>query len=118
MAATHDLPDSVFIEDTAIVLDELAVITRPGAASRRPQSAAVASTLGAFRQLQFLDEPATLDGGDVLRLGRSPLCGGSAPGPNAAGVQQLRDVVSSCGYEVRTVAVDDCLHFEVRHDRG
>ena len=52
--AAHELPDSVFIEDTAIVLDELAVITRPGAASRQAETAAVASTLGAFRQLQFL----------------------------------------------------------------
>ena len=107
----HDLPDSVFIEDTAIVLDELAVITRPGAASRRPETAAVASTVGAFRQLQFLAEPATLDGGDVLRLGRT-LYVGVGSRTNAAGVQQLRDVVSSCGYEVRSVAVDGCLHLK------
>ena len=88
MPAAHELPDSVFIEDTAIVLDELAVITRPGAASRRPETAAVASTLGAFRQLQFLAEPATLDGGDVLRLGRT-LYVGVGSRTNAAGVQQL-----------------------------
>ena len=109
--AAHELPDSVFIEDTAIVFEELAVITRPGAASRQAETAAVASTLGAFRQLQFLDEPASLDGGDVLRLGRT-LYVGVGSRTNAAGVQQLRDVVSSVGYEVRSVAVDGCLHLK------
>ena len=109
--AAHELPDSVFIEDAAIVLEDLAIITRPGAASRRSETAAVASTLGAFRQLQFLDEPATLDGGDVLRLGRT-LHVGVGSRTNAAGVQQLRDAVSSCGYEVRSVAVEGCLHLK------
>ena len=111
MPAAHELPDSVFIEDTAIVLEELAVITRPGAVSRQAEATAVASTLGAFRQLQFLDEPASLDGGDVLRLGRT-LYVGVGSRTNAAGVQQLRDVVSSGGYEVRSVAVDGCLHLK------
>jgi dimethylargininase len=109
--ATHDLPDSVFIEDTAIVLDELAVITRPGAASRRPETAAVASTVGAFRQLQFLAEPATLDGGDVLRLGRT-LYVGVGSRTNAAGVQQLTELAAPHGYDVRPVRVDDCLHLK------
>ncbi len=111
MPAAHDLPDSVFIEDTAIVFDELAVITRPGAASRRRETAAVASTVGAFRQLQFLAGPGTLDGGDVLRLGRTLYVGvGSRTSP--AGVQQLRNLVAFCGYEVRSVAVDGCLHLK------
>ena len=107
MPAAHDLPDSVFIEDTAIVLDELAVITRPGAASRRPETAAVASTVGAFRQLQFLAEPATLDGGDVLRLGRT-LYVGVGSRTNAAGVQQLTELVAptamTCARSVWTTA--------------
>jgi dimethylargininase len=107
----HQLPDSVFIEDTAIVFEELAVVTRPGAASRQAETAAVASTLGAYRQLQFLTEPATLDGGDVLRLGRT-LYVGVGGRTNASGVQQLRDVVSCRGYEVRSVAVDNCLHLK------
>jgi dimethylargininase len=107
----HDLPDSVFIEDIAIVLDELAVITRPGAASRRPETAAVASTVGAFRPLQFLAEPATLDGGDVLRLGRT-LYVGVGSRTNAAGVQQLSELAAPHGYQVRPVHVDDCLHLK------
>lgn len=106
-----ELPDSVFVEDTAIVLDEIAVITRPGAPSRRPETAEVAATLGVFRQLQFLSGPATLDGGDVLRLGRV-LYVGRGTRTNAAGVQQLADFISPYGYDVRTVLVDDCLHLK------
>jgi dimethylargininase len=109
--AANELPDSVFVEDTAIVLDEIAVITRPGAASRRPETADVAATLGAFRQLQFLSDPATLDGGDVLRLGRV-LYVGQGTRTNAAGVRQLADFVAPHGYDVRTVMVDDCLHLK------
>src|SRR5687768_2680858 len=107
----HELPDSVFVEDAAIVLDEIAVITRPGAPSRRPEAAAVASTLGSFRQLEFLREPATLDGGDVLRLGRT-LYVGAGTRTNAAGVHQLTALVSPHGYAVRTVPVDGCLHLK------
>ena len=88
--AADELPDSVFVEDIAIVLDEIAVITRPGARSRRPETVDIAATLGAFRQLQFLSEPATLDGGDVLRLGRV-LYVGIGTRTNAAGAQQLAD---------------------------
>jgi dimethylargininase len=111
VTAAHDQPDSVFIEDTAIVLEDLAVIARPGAGSRRAETAAVASTLVAFRQLQFLSEPATLDGGDVLRLGRT-LYVGVGGRTNAAGVQQLRDIVSRWDYEVQSIAVDSCLHLK------
>src|SRR5205814_10335116 len=72
VAAAPECPDAVFIEDTAIVLDEVAVITRPGAPSRRPETAAVASTLSGYRPVHSLTAPATLDGGDVLRRGRLP----------------------------------------------
>ena len=109
--AADELPDSVFVEDIAIVLDEIAVITRPGARSRRLETVDVAATLGAFRQLQFLSESATLDGGDVLRLGRV-LYVGLGTRTNAAGAQQLADVISPHGYEVREVPVDACLHLK------
>jgi dimethylargininase len=109
--AADGLPDSVFVEDTAIVLDEIAVITRPGAASRRAETGEVATTLGSFRQLQFLTGPATLDGGDVLRLGRV-LYVGLGTRTNADGAQQLAAFISPYGYEVRTVPVDNCLHLK------
>jgi dimethylargininase len=109
--AANELPDSVFVEDLAIVLDEIAVITRPGAASRRPETVGVAATVGAFRQLQFLSEPAALDGGDVLRLGWV-LYVGLGTRTNAAGARQLADFVSPYGYEVREIPVDACLHLK------
>ena len=71
------LADSVFVEDCAIVLDELAVITRPGAASRRDETAAVEEALTRYRPVARLQSPATIDGGDVLRLGRRLFVGQS-----------------------------------------
>src|SRR5581483_10673932 len=65
-----ELPDSVFVEDAAVVLDEVAVITRPGAPSRRAETASVAAALGKYRELVRIESPGTLDGGDVLRVGR------------------------------------------------
>jgi dimethylargininase len=109
--AADELPDSVFVEDTAIVLDEIAIISRPGALPRRAETPAIAETLGALRQLRFLSEAATLDGGDVLRLGRT-LYVGQGTRTNAAGVRELADIVSPFGYVVRTVPVDDCLHLK------
>src|SRR5215212_2408000 len=77
LAADADYPDSVFVEDTAIVLDELAIITRPGAVSRRGETAAVADALAPFRPIVTIEEPATIDGGDVLHLGRTIYVGRS-----------------------------------------
>ena len=69
LPTTPEMPDSVFIEDTALVLEEVAVITRPGAASRRSETAAVADVLAGYRPVCFITPPGTLDGGDILRLG-------------------------------------------------
>ena len=106
-----DLPDSVFIEDTAVVFDELAVIARPGASSRRGETAAVASALAAHRRVEHIESPATLDGGDVLCVGRRVFVGRSSR-TNAAGLEQLRRIVSDFGYDVRPVAVRGCLHLK------
>src|SRR6202040_4452670 len=75
LPAEPELPDAVFVEDAAVVVDEVAVISIMGAKSRRPETASVAETLGHYRPLNFLAEPATLAGGDVLRIGRSILVG-------------------------------------------
>src|SRR5450759_3872284 len=61
-----DLPDSVFVEDTAVVFDDMAVIARPGAASRRAEVEALIAALGPHRRLACIEAPGTLDGGDVL----------------------------------------------------
>jgi dimethylargininase len=98
-----DLPDSVFVEDTAIVLDEVAVITRPGAESRRPETASVAAALRNYRELVFLEPPAILDGGDVLRIGRKVFVGQSTR-TNAEGFRQLASALTPFGYSVRAIA--------------
>src|SRR5512135_3526472 len=71
LPAEPDLPDSVFVEDIAIVMDELAIITRPGADSRRPEAASIARALEPYRKLVYIQAPGTVDGGDVLRVGKT-----------------------------------------------
>ena len=106
-----ELPDSVFVEDTAIVLDELAVITRPGAVSRRPETASVAAALAPWRPLFHLGPPGTLDGGDVLVAGRRVFVGRSLRS-DEAGYGQLRDLLAPRGYTVVPVPVRGCLHLK------
>ena len=105
------LPDSVFVEDAAVVLDEIAVITHMGAASRRPEATSLAAALTRYRPLQYLTAPATLDGGDVLRIGRS-LFVGLSQRTNQHGLGQLRELVMPYGYQVQPVEVTGCLHLK------
>ena len=111
LPAEPALPDSVFVEDTAVVLPEAAVITRPGARSRWPETASVARVLEPYRLLEHLEPPARLDGGDVLRLGRTLYVGETAR-TNRLGVAQLRGLVEPLGYRVETVPVAGCLHLK------
>jgi len=106
-----DLPDAVFVEDTAIVLDEIAVITRPGAASRRLETLSVASVLAAHRPLAHIASPATLDGGDVLVAGRTIFAGLSSRTTRDA-VDQLARAVQPFGYDVVPVEFQGCLHLK------
>jgi dimethylargininase len=105
------LPDSVFVEDAAIVLDELAVITRPGAASRRPETVSVAAALAHWRPLLHLGPQGKLDGGDVLVVGRRIFVGRSLRSDDA-GHGQLRDLVAPHDYTVVPVPVRGCLHLK------
>jgi dimethylargininase len=109
--AAHDLPDSVFVEDVAIVLDEVAIITRPGAASRRPEREAVAAVLSEYRPLRALAAPGTLDGGDVLRIGRTLYVGLSSR-TNEEGARQLAGHAAPFGYAVECVQTAGCLHLK------
>src|SRR5947199_9403930 len=111
LPAADDLPDSVFVEDMAVVVDELAVIARPGAASRRAETSSVAEALRAHRDVVAIEEPGTLDGGDVLQLGESVFVGLSSR-TNAEGARQLREFLEAYGYNVRTVSVDGALHLK------
>ena len=106
-----ELPDAVFVEDTAVVLPELALITRPGAPSRRPETASIARALAPHRPLAALRAPATLDGGDVLVLGRRVFVGLSSRS-NQEAVTQLRRMLGPHGYAVQGVPVSGCLHLK------
>ncbi len=111
LPAAPELPDSVFVEDVAVVLDELAILTRPGAESRRPEVAAIAEALRPYRPLHAIQAPGTVDGGDVLRVGRCLYVGLSSRS-NAAAIEQMREVLAPHGYTVQGVPVAGCLHLK------
>jgi dimethylargininase len=106
-----ELPDAVFVEDAAVVTDEIAVITNMGAPSRRPETRSLADALSRYRPIKFLTAPATLDGGDVLRVGHQVFVGLSQR-TNHEGIAQLRDILGARDYEVQSVALKGCLHLK------
>jgi dimethylargininase len=107
----RDLPDCVFIEDTAVVLDEVAILTSMGTASRRAEVTGIEPELRKYRAVERIEAPATLEGGDVLCVGRTLLVGLSSR-TNRAGVQALEAIVRRHGYTVVPVPVQGCLHFK------
>jgi len=109
--APPGLADSVFIEDTALVLDDIAVMLRPGVASRQPEVAGVAEVLQQYKPLKAIEPPGTIDGGDLLRVGNRIFAGLSTRS-NQSGIQQLRDIVSDFGMTVETVETTKCLHLK------
>jgi dimethylargininase len=109
--ADGDMPDSVFVEDIAIVFDELAILTRPGADSRRREVPAIAAALAAHRPLHVIQPPATADGGDVLVAGRRVFVGRSTR-TNDAAVTQMRRILDPFGYMVAATEVRECLHLK------
>ena len=111
LPTTDTMPDSVFIEDAAVVLDELAVITRPGAESRRAETAAVSAAVRSYRPVAAILAPGTLDGGDVIVAGKRIFVGVGYRS-NEAAVKQLRAIVSSQGYSVDAVPFTGCLHLK------
>ena len=111
LGAEPEMPDSIFIEDTAIVFDELAIVARPGALSRRLETTAVADALRPYRPLHHIEPPGTVDGGDVLVAGRRVFVGRSSR-TNEAGIAQLRQLLAPYGYEILPIAVRGCLHLK------
>jgi dimethylargininase len=111
LPAEPALPDSMFVEDPAIVLDELAVILPLGTESRRPEAASLAKALSSFRKLAYVTLPGTLEGGDVLRIG-SKLFVGLTRRTNAEGIRQLAAILAPHSYEVIAVPVTGCLHLK------
>jgi len=111
LPAEEALPDSVFVEDTAFILPEVAVITRPGADSRRPETESISRTLKALRELLFIQAPGTVDGGDVLVLGKDIFVGMSTRS-NQASVDQMNALLEKFEYHAQGVELHDCLHLK------
>lgn len=109
--AAADQPDSVFIEDTAVVFDEIAIVTRPGASSRQRETGEIAAVLERYRRVVQIEAPGTLDGGDVLQVGPEVYVGMSGRS-NAEGLRQLAAAVSPYGYRVHGIATRGCLHLK------
>jgi dimethylargininase len=105
------LADSVFVEDTALVLDECAVITRPGAASRRPETEVITELLAPYRKLFHIQAPARIDGGDILQVGKHIYVGLSTRSDTNA-VEQIQDFLQPFGYELHALSVTGCLHLK------
>ena len=111
MPAEPDLPDAVFVEDAALILDECAVIMRPGIESRRPEPASIATALRELRPLVTISAPGTAEGGDILRIGRT-IFAGRTPRTNDDGIRQLAEAVAPHGYDVVPVTPHGCLHLK------
>jgi dimethylargininase len=105
------LPDCVFIEDTAIILDEIAILCSMGHPSRRDEPAGIEPHIRRRRDVRRIELPAAIDGGDVLRVGRRLIVGISGR-TNAAAIEALASAIHSYGYRVDSVPVTGCLHLK------
>ncbi|MEC9424775.1 MAG: dimethylargininase [Actinomycetota bacterium] len=111
LQAEPDLPDSVFVEDVAVVLDEVAVLTRPGAESRRGERPSIERALSPYRDVVAIEAPGAVDGGDVLVSGRDVWIGLTTRS-NRHAIDQFRRAVTDHGYRVHPIEVTGCLHLK------
>ena len=111
LPALPDFPDGVFVEDTAVVADEIAVITTMGVSSRKGEQETVAARLADFRTIVRLEPPAALEGGDVMRIGRT-LYAGLSTRTNKEAVYSLQRILAPYDYKIVPVAMDNCLHLK------
>ena len=111
LETNREMPDCVFVEDTALVLDELAVMMSPGAVSRRREPAGIQPEIAKYRPIARIKLPATIDGGDIVVSGREIYVGRS-PRTNDEGIQALRTTLAPYGYSVTGVPVTGCLHLK------
>jgi dimethylargininase len=106
-----DLPDAVFVEDTVVAVDELAVLTIPRLPSRQPEVESMAVAIAAYRPVQRLSGDARLEGGDVIRIDRT-LYVGLSRRTNRAGIEQLAAFLAPHDYNVQPVEMNGCLHLK------
>lgn len=111
LSENDNYPDACFVEDTAIVVDELAVMCTMGVSSRRGEIPLIARELSNYRDLNHIFLPATIEGGDVLRVGRQILVGESKR-TNSAGIRALKQILEPVGYKVIRVPTKGGLHFK------
>ncbi|MFH2037939.1 MAG: arginine deiminase-related protein [Chloroflexota bacterium] len=111
LPAEPDLPDSVFVEDAALVLDEIAILTRPGARSRRDEVNSISQALYPYRDLVTIQAPGCLDGGDILITGKTIHVGISTRS-NSSAIQQMQTILKPFGYQVKGMMVTGCLHLK------
>jgi dimethylargininase len=111
LPAAPEMPDGVFVEDVAVVFDEIAIATRPGAESRRGEVCTAAAALSRYREVRAIEAPGTIDGGDVLIAGKRVFVGLSSR-TNASAVGRMRALLAPRGYTVHEVAVTGCLHLK------
>jgi dimethylargininase len=111
LPAEPELADSMFVEDPAIVLDELAVVFPLGTETRRREAATLAKALAPFRKIEYVTLPGTVEGGDILRVGKK-LFVGLTVRTNDEGIRQLRTILDPYGYEVIAARVTGCLHLK------
>ncbi len=111
LPAEPSLADSMFVEDPALVLDELAIVFPLGTESRRAEAESLAKALLPYRELKYVSLPGTMEGGDLLRIGRQ-IFAGLSKRTNAEGIRQLQAFVEPHGYQVTAVPVTGCLHLK------
>ena len=111
LPSEEELPDSMFVEDPAIVLDELAIVFPLGTETRRREAESLAKAIAPFRKIEHVTLPGTVEGGDILRVGKKLYVGLTAR-TNEDGIRQLKNIVAPFGYEVIAVRVTGCLHLK------
>jgi dimethylargininase len=111
MPEEPELPDAVFVEDTVVAVEEVAVMSRPALPSRQEELPSAEAVLRCYRPIERISGEGTLEGGDVLRLGRT-LYVGLTPRTNRCGIEQLAAILGAHGYEIRAVEVTGCLHLK------
>jgi len=110
--AADDCPDSVFVEDTVVICEDLAVLTRPGAPARRAEVAAVAQTIRSLGlRTAVIEAPGTLDGGDILQVGDTVYAGRGGR-TNGEGIRQLRSLLAPLARTVVAVPLGNVLHLK------
>jgi dimethylargininase len=111
LEADENFPDSCFVEDTAVVTEKMAVITRPGASQRRGEESSIREVLSKFKKIELIQEPGTVDGGDIMRMDDHFFIGLSAR-TNIEGAHQLAVILQKYGYSSSEIKVETLVHLK------